>query len=217
MAEVEYTTTAKLPVPAIWDFVSEMDNWAPLLTGYQTHEKQSESESVWTLKGDVGSLTRTVQFQVSITEWAGPERVTFLLKGLNEAIEGGGEFYLESYEEEVAPPAVSATGAGGAESAGPTPTRQGFFGRMLAAIARFFFRKKYGEAERGEHADAGPGEGMARLSFKLRLEPGGPMAPMVNAMIKPAMLVAAEDLANKIIGRLEAQRSGNPELQESQE
>ena len=75
MAEVEYTTTAKLPVAAIWDFVCEMDNWAPLLTGYQSHEKQSESESVWALKGDVGSLTRLVKLQVRVTEWAGPERV----------------------------------------------------------------------------------------------------------------------------------------------
>ena len=52
---------------------------------------------------------------------------------------------------------------------------------------------------------------MARLEFKLRLDPGGPMAPMVNAMIKPAMLVAAEDLANKIIGHLEARESGSPD------
>ena len=64
MAQVEYATTAKLPVDVIWDFVREMDNWAPFLTGYQSHEKQSEDESVWTLKGDLGSLTRTVTLQV---------------------------------------------------------------------------------------------------------------------------------------------------------
>lgn len=201
MAEVEYTTTAKLPVQTIWDFVCEMDNWAPLLTGYQTHEKQNDDDSVWTLKGDVGSLTRTVKFQVNVTEWAGPERVTFDLKGLNEAIEGAGEFCMESYEE---------AGAQASSSAEVVPASQpapGFFSRLLAAILRFFFRKKYGETARGEHADAGPGEGMARLTFKLRLDPAGPMAPMVNAMIKPAMLIAAEDLANKIIGHLEAQES----------
>ena len=37
-----------------------MDHWAPFLTGYQKHEKQSETESVWTLKGDVGVLARTL-------------------------------------------------------------------------------------------------------------------------------------------------------------
>ena len=202
MAEVEFTTTAKLPVQTIWTFVSEMDNWAPLLTGYQTHEKQNDNDSVWTLKGDLGSLTRTVKFQVNVTEWAGPERVTFELKALNEAIEGAGEFVMERYDEASAEPSSSAQVV--AASVAASQSEPGFFGRLLAALLRFFFRQKYGEAARGQHADAGPGEGMARLTFKLRLDPGGPMAPMVNAMIKPAMLIAAEDLANKIIGQLEA-------------
>jgi hypothetical protein len=29
MAEVEYSSVAKLPVETIWEFVQEMDNWAP--------------------------------------------------------------------------------------------------------------------------------------------------------------------------------------------
>ena len=28
---------------------------------------------------------------------------------------------------------------------------------------------------------------MAKLTFKLRIDPGGPMAPMVDAMMKPAL------------------------------
>ncbi len=44
MAESEYSTTARLPLETIWDFVKEMDNWAPFLTGYQAHEKQSETD-----------------------------------------------------------------------------------------------------------------------------------------------------------------------------
>ena len=83
-------------------------------------------------------------------------------------------------------------------------SESGVFSRVITAILRFFFQRKYGETERGEHANAGPGEGMAKLTFKLRLDPAGPMAPMINAMIKPPMLIAAEDLANKIIGHLEA-------------
>ncbi len=43
MPETEYTTTAKLPVEVIWDFVREMDNWAAFVTGYQSHEKQNEN------------------------------------------------------------------------------------------------------------------------------------------------------------------------------
>ena len=56
MAESEYSTTTELPVETVWAFVSEMDHWAPMLTGYQGHEKQSETDSLWTLKGDVGAL-----------------------------------------------------------------------------------------------------------------------------------------------------------------
>ena len=72
MAEVEYSATAKLPIGSIWDFVREMDHWAPWVAGYQSHTKQSETESVWILKGDVGVLARTVKLHVTVTEWAGP-------------------------------------------------------------------------------------------------------------------------------------------------
>jgi hypothetical protein len=51
---------------------------------------------------------------------------------------------------------------------------------------------------------------MARLTFRLRIEPGGPMAPMINAMMQPAMNVAAEDLAQKIVAHLEADRDRPP-------
>jgi len=187
--EVEHSTTARLPVDAIWDFVQEMDNWATFVTGYESHQKHSENESTWVLKGDVGVLARTVKFQVTVDEWAGPERVEFSLKGLNEPMEGGGTFLLQSYEDETAetPPAP-----GG-----------GFFTRLFAAIARFFYRLVHGRAERGAGADEGPGKGMARLTFRLRVDPGGPMAPMVSALMKPMMLPAAEDLANKIMATLE--------------
>ena len=192
MPETEYATTARLPVAAIWEFVSEMDNWAPLLTGYQGHEKVDATTSIWTLKGDVGALQRTVKFEVRITEWAGPDRVRFELKGLNEQLEGVGEFRLASYEDDDA--ATSET------------AQPGLLTRLVAAVLRWIHGLFRGAAERGADADAGPGAGMARLTFRLRVDPGGPMAPMVNAMMKPAMLVAAEDLANRIIGHLEAQR-----------
>ena len=95
MAEAEYSTTAALPIDVIWEFVQEMDNWASFLTGYQEHAKESQTESTWILKGDVGVLARVVKFRVRITEWAGPERVTFELEGLNEPMQGDGHFLME--------------------------------------------------------------------------------------------------------------------------
>ncbi len=194
MPSAEYTTTAKLPVETIWDFVKEMDNWAEYVTGYQSHEKQSETDSVWVLKGDVGVLARILKFQVHITEWNGPSRVAFQLKGLNEPMEGGGTFEMATYEDEAA-----------AASAPPAAKKNPIL-RLLEAIVRFFLRLVGGgRPERAASADAGPGAGMARLTFSLEINPGGPMAPMVNAMMKPVMLPAAEQLASSIMARLEEQ------------
>jgi len=194
VAEVEYSTTAKLPVGTIWDFVQEMDHWAPWVVGYQSHEKQSETESVWVLKGDVGVLARTVKFQVTVTEWTGPERVSFALRGLNEPMQGSGAFVMEPV---------------GAADPAPAPRpREGFVARLLAAIARFFFRLRHGRAERAPAgALAGAGSAGTRLTFRLRVDPGGPMAPMVNALMKPLLVPAAEDLANRILAHLEAERA----------
>jgi carbon monoxide dehydrogenase subunit G len=87
MPEVEYTTRMRLPVSDVWTFVSDMNNWAPFLTGYQKHEVLDETDSIWTLKGDVGILSRIVELRAHVTEWVAPERVTFTLTGLNEAVE----------------------------------------------------------------------------------------------------------------------------------
>lgn len=195
MAEVEHATTARLPVETIWDFVRDMDHWAHFVTGYQSHRKESDDDSVWVLKGDLGSLTRRLEFRVRVREWAGPERVVFELEGVNEPVTGHGEFRMERFEE--------------AEADGEPQTareREGLLTRIFSAIARFFLRRRQGRVTRGADADAGPGAGMARLTFHLRVEPGGPMAPMVDAMMKPAMVAAAEDLANRIVGHLEAER-----------
>jgi carbon monoxide dehydrogenase subunit G len=187
LPEAEYSTTARLPIPAIWGYVREMDNWAPFLRGYQSHEKQSDTDSIWVLKGDVGMMTRTVKFQVHIDEWGEPSLVRFTLKGLNEPMQGGGEFRLAPYED------------ASAAAAAPAPPRLGLFARLM----RWLYRLFAGKTERAEGANAGPGAGMARLSFKLRVTPGGPMGPMVDALMKPLMLPVAEELADRIMAELE--------------
>ena len=189
MAEAEYSTTTRLPVDAIWRFVEEMDNWAGFVTGYQRHEKQSDVDSTWTLKGDLGVMARTLTFQVHITEWSGPQRVAFELTGVNEPMKGGGSFTIESAAE--APAAETPA----------TVEPRGFLMRWLEALWRRLLRAIGGRVERAEPARGGAA---ARLTFRLRLDPGGPMAPMVNAMIKPMMRPAAEDLANRILAHLEA-------------
>lgn len=191
MPEVEYTTQVSRPREAVWDFVKDMNNWAPYLTGYQAHEILSETDSIWTLKGDVGVLARVVKLKAHVTEWNGPERVSFTLTGLNEQVDGDGTLEMDAAAEarhETLPPPNAA------------PARKGFFARLIEAIVRFFYRRAHGPAPVRALPGAGP---KSQLRFRLRMDAGGPTGPLVNAMLAPALLPAAEDLANKIAAHLE--------------
>jgi carbon monoxide dehydrogenase subunit G len=191
--ETEFSTTTRLPVAAVWDFVKDMDNWAPFLTGYQSHERRGERDSLWTIQGDTGVLARVVRFEVRVTEWSEARRVAFALEGINEPMRGEGSFSLE------------AAGAAG-EGAGPAPAgapRPGAFARLLEALARWLLRL-VGGGTRRDPAAAAAASGGSRMRFRLRVEAGGPMAPMVNALIKPALGPVAEDLASKIVAHLES-------------
>ncbi len=193
MPEVEYTTQVALPREAVWEFVKDMNNWAPYLTGYQTHEVLSETDSIWTLKGDVGVLARIVKLKAHVTEWNGPERVSFTLTGLNEQVDGDGTLEMGA--------TVAPDGAPSKTPLAPAPVvKRSFFGRILDAVFRFFFRRMHGPAPVRALATAGPS---SQLKFRLRMDAGGPTGPLVNAMLAPALLPAAEDLANKIAAHLE--------------
>jgi len=174
------------PPEVVWDFVKEMDNWAPFLTGYQKHEKVSDTESVWTLKGDVGVLVRAVKLKVHVTEWNGPSRVAFTMKGIDEEVDGGGLLEMSAVD---------------ASAIVKAPPKKGLFRRMMDAVARFFFRLMHGKGP--ERTALTAGQAASRLKFTLRMDAGGPSGPLVNAMLGPALLPAAEDLANKIAAHVE--------------
>jgi carbon monoxide dehydrogenase subunit G len=176
LPETTYSTTTRLTPEDLWAFVEDMDNWAPFMVGYQSHEKISHELSEWTLKGDAGPLARIVTFRVHITEWNGPERVSFRLEGVNEDMGGGGSFEISA-----------------GDSQEPPPPRPGAFARAWAAILRVFGIGSSREAS----------EGGTRMTFHLELEPRGPMAPMISAMIQPALLPAAQNLVHQVLDRLE--------------
>jgi carbon monoxide dehydrogenase subunit G len=184
MPEVEYVTTMKLAPETVWEFVKDMNNWAPFLTGYQKHEIESETDSIWTLKGDVGVLSRVVKLRAHVTEWNGPERVAFTLKGLNEAVDGGGTLLIRKPVLDAAP-----------------QQKRGFFRHLVDGLFRFFFRLVNGKLPK--RLAPSRAEAASELTFVLRMEAGGPSGPLVNAMLAPALRPAAEDLANKIASHLE--------------
>ena len=95
MPEGEHLVEVHASPEAVWDFVKDMDNWAPLVPGYVSHTQINERASRWTLKGDVGILTKKVEFKVTITEWVAPSKIAFTLKGIDENASGKGHFIAE--------------------------------------------------------------------------------------------------------------------------
>ncbi len=187
MPEVEYMTTMRLPPDKVWEFVRDLNNWAPFLTGYQHHEIESETDSIWTLKGDVGVLSRTVRLKAHVTEWNGPERVSFTLVGLDEVVEGGGTLTIAK--------------AAQAAASAAKPAKKSWWRRLVDGWFRMMFRWMHGSGPKRLAPKTGEAE--SRLTFKLRMDAGGPSGPLVNAMLAPALMPAAEDLANKIAAHLE--------------
>ncbi len=94
MPEISYTTTMGAPRTEVWAFVRDMNNWAPFARGYQAHEVVDDRESVWTVKGDLGPISRVTKVRVTITEWIEGEKVAFTVVGLNEPISGEGAIRL---------------------------------------------------------------------------------------------------------------------------
>lgn len=192
MPSVAYSTEMGLLPAAIWEFVQDMDNWAPFMLGYQTHEKQTETDSLWTLRSDVGAMSRIAKFQVSITEWNGPKKVAFSLQGINEPVKGSGVVTVVELGSEAAE-----------DVALVVQKKLGFFARLWSQLVGFLVKKSMGAQQIERAQPAAGGVGRSKLTFELAMEAEGPMAPMVNAMITPMLEPMAEQLANKIAEHLE--------------
>jgi carbon monoxide dehydrogenase subunit G len=198
MPEVEYMTTMRLPPDKVWEFVRDMNNWAPFLTGYQKHEIESETDSIWTLKGDVGVLSRTVRLKAHVTEWNGPERVSFTLVGLDEVVEGGGTLIIA---KAALAAAAEKPNQRTDQKTNQKTKKKSWWRRLVDGWFRLMFRWMHGKGPKRLVPKAGEAE--SQLTFKLRMDAGGPSGPLVNAMLAPALGPAAEDLANKIAAHLE--------------
>lgn len=90
MPNIKHNRMIHAPVKEVWKFVSDMNNWAPFMMGYQSHEVVNKKESVWRLKANISVITHTFEMKVNITEWVEPRKVGFELKGLTDPVKGGG-------------------------------------------------------------------------------------------------------------------------------
>ena len=87
-----HSVNVPLNINIIWEFVQDMNNWAPLVPGYINHEIISENESTWSFKGDLGFMKKTVKLKVDIKEWNETSEVIFDLTGMSDNFKGGGYF-----------------------------------------------------------------------------------------------------------------------------
>jgi carbon monoxide dehydrogenase subunit G len=148
MPEVEYIHIVRCPIDVTWEFIKDMNNWATFFPGYQKHEILNDTDSVWQLSGDLGILTRIVQFQIHLTEWIDCKKVAFTLKGLNESVEGEGGFILAPYMDGASSSEVTLKlklKAGGVMG----PIVNALMKPMLRPVAEDFARKISAQLEKG--------------------------------------------------------------------
>ncbi|MBY7144321.1 SRPBCC family protein [Virgibacillus sp. NKC19-3] len=91
-----HTTELNAPIERIWEFVRDMNKWAPLVPGYIEHKILNDKQSTWKFRADLGVVHRKVSLKIDITKWQKPTIVTFDLTGLNEKFSGNGYFEAES-------------------------------------------------------------------------------------------------------------------------
>lgn len=92
MPSGKHTVVVTMSIESVWNFVSDINKWAPLVPGYIEHEIINEKELTWKFVSDIGIIKRTLHMKVDIVKWEKPTKVTFHLKGINENFEGNGYF-----------------------------------------------------------------------------------------------------------------------------
>jgi carbon monoxide dehydrogenase subunit G len=220
MPEVGYATVVDASLERVWTYVEDLNNWSHLMVGFQNLEIVTDRRSVWTLRGDVGILSREVKVQVDITEWLPLDRVDFTVTGITERLDGAGSFVMQRSGDVDAPAVAGARPA--AAGAGPAD-RPSLLRRLRFALVRRIL-KRIGRKAAGRAGPAAPSaatttgrsdvrtalppsagaHGQSRLEFQLRVSPGGPMAPMLELLMAPMLEPAAQDLADGIRKAVEA-------------
>ncbi|HSW12107.1 MAG TPA: SRPBCC family protein [Solimonas sp.] len=96
MIEAEHSVVIDAPIGGVWDYVQDIRKWAKLFPGCRECTVINEQDSHWVIKVGAGGLVRTVNVQVHVDQWDGPERVNFSYKLAGEPVEGSGSYIAKS-------------------------------------------------------------------------------------------------------------------------
>jgi hypothetical protein len=197
MPEAVCTVDIAAPLDRVWQFVENMDNWGPLLTGYQQHQKIDDRESIWFVKGELGGLTRVAEFRATITEWVEPSCIAFELTGLQEPVTGSGRFTAISLQD------ASSNDRPYSEAASRdavTPDT-GWLRRIVTRLVRRLLARIFGERVVDKpHVE---GARQTRVNFSLKLHAGGAAGPVLNILLAPILPPVAQDLLTSVAAAIE--------------
>ena len=101
MAKGSNIVELDVPLEYTWDFVSNMNNWAPLVNGYVTHKIIDDHHSTWRLQGDLGVIKRYINLHVEITEWQAPDKISFTIASPTKKLIGNGFFHAEEISPSI--------------------------------------------------------------------------------------------------------------------
>ncbi|EEL48203.1 SRPBCC family protein [Bacillus mycoides] len=101
MAKGSNIVELDVPLEYTWDFVSNMNNWAPLVNGYVTHKIIDDRHSTWRLQGDLGVIKRYINLHVEITEWQAPDKISFTIASPTKKLIGNGFFHAEAISPSI--------------------------------------------------------------------------------------------------------------------
>ncbi|MEC0899131.1 MULTISPECIES: CoxG family protein [Bacillus] len=96
MAKGIHTIELNASPNQIWKFISDINNWAPLVAGYVKHKIIDDKHSTWRLHGDLGFIKRDVSLNVEIIEWQTPDKISFTMTSPTKKLVGSGFFLAES-------------------------------------------------------------------------------------------------------------------------
>ena len=199
----------------LWDYLADFDNWAEFVVGFQKFRIVDERTSVWTLRGDVGVLAREVDLEVVLLEQEPGRRAKYSITGVTERLEGTGEFEISALGTSDTQPADAP-----AQAAEPSvPERQNWWRRLVRRWALATLRKQQAKNAKSREQSASPSSSPSRtppreqaappagpgtaLTFTLNVTPGGPMAPMIEMLMRPLLEPSAEDFSTRIREQLE--------------
>jgi carbon monoxide dehydrogenase subunit G len=210
-----HTVEIATPPERLWDFLANFDNWAEFVVGFQKFRIVDQARSVWTLRGDVGVLAREVDLEVVLLEQEPGRRATYSITGITERIEGTGTFEISPGDGRLPTGTVAETSGREAEGSAPRATPN-WWRRLMRRWVLAVLRRQRAKAaktrpeptpspvrtaaENGERNDHGP---RAMLTFTLNVTPGGPMAPMIEMLMRPLLEPSAEDFSLRIREQLE--------------